>query len=321
MRLIAALLLTATFVPAEQVRIKDPQRDMEAVIDVSFGNNASSFTVHGKNLFWTPEGWPKRTLAGNPLLAPWANRLDQDAFYANGKKYTLNPGLNNFGRDENGHPIHGLLAFSPYWEVVSRKDNEVTSRLEFWRYPDLMAQFPFAHTMEMTYRLTGGALEIRTRVENLGKEPMPLAIGYHPYFKVDDAPRDEWRVHVAAREHVTISPQLIPTGEVTPVRLTDPVSLKTTLLDDIFTNLIRDDRGLAEFWVQGKQQKVSVIYGPKYGVAIVFAPRGRDFICFEPMTAVTNAFNLAHAGVYKDLPSIPPGGVWEESYWVKPSGY
>jgi aldose 1-epimerase len=39
------------------------------------------------------------------------------------------------------------------------------------------------------------------------------------------------------------------------------------------------------------------------------------------MTALTNAFNLAHAGVYKDLPSIPPGGVWEESYWIEPSGF
>jgi sulfide:quinone oxidoreductase len=31
------------------------------------------------------------------------------------------------------------------------------------------------------------------------------------------------------------------------------------------------------------------------------------------MAGITNAFNLAHAGVYKELQSIPPGGQWRES--------
>jgi aldose 1-epimerase len=39
------------------------------------------------------------------------------------------------------------------------------------------------------------------------------------------------------------------------------------------------------------------------------------------MTAITNAFNLAHAGVYKDLQSIPPRQTWRESFWVIPEGF
>jgi galactose mutarotase-like enzyme len=50
-------------------------------------------------------------------------------------------------------------------------------------------------------------------------------------------------------------------------------------------------------------------------------PAGRDFMCFEPMSAITNAFNLAHAGVYHELESIPPRGSWQESYWIKPGGF
>ena len=48
---------------------------------------------------------------------------------------------------------------------------------------------------------------------------------------------------------------------------------------------------------------------------------GRDFICFEPMAGITNALNLAHKGLYKELQSVPPGGTWQESFWVKPSGF
>jgi hypothetical protein len=36
---------------------------------------------------------------------------------------------------------------------------------------------------------------------------------------------------------------------------------------------------------------------------------------------VTNAFNLAHAGAYKELQSIPPGGRWKESYWISTQGF
>jgi hypothetical protein len=54
---------------------------------------------------------------------------------------------------------------------------------------------------------------------------------------------------------------------------------------------------------------------------VVYAPAGRDFICFEPMAGITNALNLAHRGVYKELQTIAPGGVWQESFWIKPSGF
>ncbi len=150
---------------------------------------------------------------------------------------------------------------------------------------------------------------------------MPVGIGFHPYFQVHDAPRDEWQVHLAARDHLTLSPVLIPTGEHTPVTYPDPVSLKGAQLDDVFGNLIRGADGKAEFSVQGKREKVTVSYGPKYTVAVVYAPPGKNFICFEPMSGVTNAFNLAHAGVYKELQSIPPGGQWRESFWISPSGF
>ena len=47
----------------------------------------------------------------------------------------------------------------------------------------------------------------------------------------------------------------------------------------------------------------------------------RNFICLEPMAAVTNALNLAQRGQYPELQTIPPGGTWQESFWVKPSGF
>jgi aldose 1-epimerase len=179
-----------------------------------------------------------------------------------------------------------------------------------------MAQFPFPHTLTMTYRLREGVVEVETRIENHGTAPMPMAVGYHPYFRLHDTPRDQWHVHLAARDHMILNAQLIPTGESKPVELQDPHVLSGTQLDDVFGNLIRESDGRARFWVEGGRERVSVSYGPKYTTAVVYAPRGQEFICFEPMSAITNGFNLAHEGKYKDLQSVGPGETWRESFWL-----
>jgi aldose 1-epimerase len=321
----------ATVEGVEIIRLTDAAHDVQVSIAPSFGNNAFEMKVAGKNIFWTPTTNPvemKRQPRhlGNPFLAPWANRLDHEGFWANDKEYLLNPALKNYGKDGFGQPIHGLLTFSTLWEVVDlHQDGEsasVTSRLEFWRHPELMAQFPFAHTIEMTYRLHAGTLEVVTAIRNLGAEPMPLSIGFHPYFRLHDAPRDDWKVTLPVREHLTLSSKLIPTGESTPAGdLAVPFSLKGRQVDDVFSGLVAGAGGHAEFSVEGVSEKIVVSYGPKYPVAVVFAPRGRDFICFEPMTGPTNAFNLAHAGVYKQLQSIPANGEWKESFWVSANGF
>ena len=39
------------------------------------------------------------------------------------------------------------------------------------------------------------------------------------------------------------------------------------------------------------------------------------------MTGLTNGFNLAHEGLFKNLQSVPSGGTWTESFWIRPSGF
>jgi len=150
-------------------------------------------------------------MEGVPFLAPWGNRLDEAAFWANGKKYQLNLGLGNLSASPL--PIHGLLVTSPLWKVTEvgadARAAHVTSRWSFWKYPDLMAQWPFAHEYEMTYRLADGVLEVRTTVTNLSREAMPLVLGFHPYYRHSRCPRDEWTAHLPARQAVVTDARLI----------------------------------------------------------------------------------------------------------------
>ncbi len=314
----------------EVVQLRDAAHKTQVSIAPSIGNIAYEMKVNGKNLLWFPFSGPaewksKLTPCAIPFLAPWANRLDEDAYWANGRKYILNPALENLRRDQNGYSIHGVLYFSSAWTLVSVESDarsaRAVSRLEFWKHPEMMAQFPFAHTITMTHRLAGGVLEVETRIENHSLTNMPLSIGFHPFFRLHDSPRPEWSVHIAARQKVLLNERMMPTGQLQTAEYADPQPLAAKPLDDVLTDLQRGRDGRAIFWVQGKREKISVTFGPKFPVAVVFTPPDKEAVCVEPMAAVTNAFNLAHRGVYKGLQSVPPGGEWKESFWIAPEGF
>jgi aldose 1-epimerase len=311
------------------VRLTDAAHGVEVSVAPGIGNRAYEMKVHGKNVLYlgaadVGELKAKPGLSGVPFLAPWANRMADGGFWANGKKYTFNSGLGSMRVPPNGVAIHGMLASSALWEVTEVKADgksaHVTSRLEFWKYPELMANWPFAHEYEMTYKLSNGELEVITTVINRSAEAMPLAIGYHPYFNLPDVPRDQAVAHIPAKSAVVTDDRLVATGELKPLDLVDPTPLKDRTFDHGFTDLIRDRDGKATFYVEGGGKKIEVVYGPKWIVGVVWEPAKQNFICFEPMASITNGVNLAHDGKYPQLQMVAPGATWTESFWIRTSG-
>jgi aldose 1-epimerase len=311
--------------------LEDTRGRLALSVAPHLGNNAHSLTVDGHEIL--SPGALEKQFRGIPFMGPWANRLDEQAFYANGKRFAFDM---TFGNVRGERPIHGFLSWSPHWTVVESSSNAtsawITSRLEFYRHPDYMAQFPFAHTIDMTYRVSDGGVEVATRIQNVSADPMPVAVGYHPYFKLTDSPRNDWTVSLGARTEWLLSPEKLPTGETRPIEtlLGDPqrIALRDFDLDHVFGDLVRDAQGRAVMSVRGKAQQIDVAFGPKYRAAVIYAPppaaapaQDRNFICFEPMAGITNALNLAHRGVYKELQVLAPGGVWEESFWIRPKGF
>jgi aldose 1-epimerase len=313
------------------VRLADLVNGVEVAIVPSVGNTAYEMKVHGKNILYFPfesvaDFQKQPQMSGIPFLAPWANRLNQQAFFANGKKYAFDMELGNVTGER---PIHGLLWTAPYWEVAAvtadNRSARYTARLEFWRYPDLMAQWPFAHDYEMTYQIRDGELEVRLTVNNRSTEAMPVAIGFHPYYQIPGVPRDQYMAHIPARSRVAADARLIPTGEFRPMDMPAEFSLRGLTLDDGFIDLERGPDGRARFYIKSGEMIVETSFGMKYPAAVVWEPNGpggqaQPFICFEPMTGITSAINLVREGKAPTPQVIVPGGRWTESFWVKASG-
>ncbi|MEZ5352662.1 MAG: aldose 1-epimerase [Bryobacteraceae bacterium] len=309
------------------IHLADAGAQTEVWIAPGFGNNAYSMKVKGQEIFWRPAAglrdWmAKPAQGGNPLLHPWCNRIDQDAYFANGKKYLLNAGLNNYRRDGNGKPIHGLVVFANGWEVTDLSgggDEAVTtSRLEFSRHPDWLAQFPWAHNVVMTHRLRGGVLE----VEMCSKTCLLSQCRFRVIHSLSTLHRRSARrmegPHRKGGDRVAF--ERADSDRRDKAGRADPTPLAGGQLDDVFTNLKRDADGRSRFSVQGKSQRITVEFGPAYPVGVIYAPPGRGFICFEPMAGVTNVFNLSHEGKFP-LQSVPAGGEWRESFWIRPGGF
>jgi aldose 1-epimerase len=311
------------------VRLTDDAHGIQVSLVPSIGNRAYEMLVRGENILHSPLDSPaalkgNKHLSGIPFLAPWANRMP-GGFHANGKHYQFNAGLDSVRLDQNGISIHGLLSSSPFWEVVDAGANEdaayVTSRLEFWRHPDLMANWPFAQDYEMTYRLAGGVLEVSVTIANRSADPMPVAVGFHPYFQLPGVPVEEAVASIPVRRHVETDSGLVATGQTTPVAFIERVSLKDHRFDDGFTDLVRGTDGRTVFAVEGRGKKIEVIFGPRYQVAVIYAPPGENFICFEPMSTITNGINLASEGKYPELQTVGAGSQWRESFWIRPEGF
>ncbi len=309
------------------VRLADALRAVEVLVAPSLGNRAYAMNVHGANILRMPADNVSelRELSGIPFLAPWANRIPGGGFHANGKWYAFNESLGVLRIHGDHIAIHGMLTSSKLWEVAETGTDAdgawVVSRLEFWRYPDLMANWPFAHEYEMTYRLAGGELVTSIAVKNHGSEEMPVSIGFHPYFTVPGVPRAECVAHIPARSTVVVDNRLCATGELRPNSLPDPAPLKDHSLDDGFTDLIRNTGGESVFWVEGGGRRIEVSFGPKWQVGVVYSPPGQEFVCFEPMAAITNGVNLASEGKYPALQMLGPGQVWRESFRVRGLGF
>ena len=219
---------------------------------------------------------------GIPLLHPWANRLSAFDVELLGRRMRL-AGSPLVRIDEHGLPIHGLLAASPRWRVIEHARDRVRAALDFDER-GLLDAFPFPHVLELDAHLAPDSLTVRTTVIATGDGAVPLAFGYHPYVTLPGVPRERWEVSLPVRRRLLLDERGIPTGATEPV---EPFhgAIGGRAWDDCFAELVPGE----PFALAGGGRRIEVAFCEGYPVAQVFAPPGKELICFEPMTAPTNA--------------------------------
>jgi aldose 1-epimerase len=184
--------------------------------------------------------------------------------------------------------MHGVPWPLLSWQVTEAQQNFMTAQLD-WTRSELLAVFPFPHRLEMAVTLCSESLTIEITLVAGPDSPVPVSFGFHPYFGIRELPREQWRLALPAMKRLTLDPRGIPTGSATSFGRFN-AQLGEVAFDDGFA-LIEEE---ASFFVSGGGRRITVEFLAGYSYAQVFAPKDKDYIALEPMTAPASALTSGH---------------------------
>jgi galactose mutarotase-like enzyme len=168
--------------------------------------------------------------------------------------------------------------------VTAESESELTAEVDFGADPRLLASFPYPHVLTVAVRLAERTLTVRTTVTATGDTAVPLCFGFHPYLRLPDVPRGEWIIETPPLRHLRLDERGLPNGE-TESQLAKEEPLGDKAFDDAYDQVCDG----AVFAVSGGGRRLEVHFERGYPAAQIFAPLAEDVVCFEPMTAPTDA--------------------------------
>jgi aldose 1-epimerase len=277
--------LDATFVPGAGMLCCSLRHRGEELLAQNAG--VAAYAQYGKTM-------------GIPLLYPWANRLAAFDYSVAGRTVQVPHDRSRIALDDNGLPIHGVIGGRLAWELTDTPgpdaragpgttpgpDAQLLAATLTWSEsePQLFELFPFRHDLLYEARLVDRRLEIEVTVHACGADSVPLAFGFHPYLSPAGVPREQWLIELPAMRHLALDPNQIPVGpDQSPSA--QRFELGARQFDDGFDSVVEP----ARFSVAAGDRRIEVEFLRGYPCAQVYAPLSGSFICFEPMTAPTNA--------------------------------
>lgn len=248
-----------------------------SLVTLSFDGHEIVISPYGKTFF---------AFAG-ATLAPWPNRLEDGTWVFADKtlKHTIN--------DERGHNSNHGLVFDRKFAVVSQSADSID--LEISLGDDEV--YPFASKVSVSYRLDAEGLHSTIAFTNHDGQLIPVAIGAHPYFLLDD----NSEVELNAQQIVQKSSRLLPLQTI-DIAESDFAKNGRNLvseleLDDCFTGLIEnaDSKYSTRISRPSFNSTVELWQDTVFKYLMVFILReqgedGRDSIAIEPQSAPANAF-------------------------------
>lgn len=213
-------------------------------------------------------------------LVPFSNRIRDGRFAFGGRAVSLPP-----NDPVERYPLHGF-GWRAAWRPAAVERAAVT--LELAHAP---GAWPWAFRAVQHMALARSRLTLTLSLTNESDAAMPAGLGFHPYLPRTAEARLTARV---GRVWLT-DPDGLPTALVEPPPGSDPgngLRVDAVALDHCFVGW----QGRATVEWPEHRVGLTLAGAPPLGCLVVYTPPGRDFFCVEPVSHVTDAFNLAAGG-------------------------
>lgn len=246
------------------------------------GGIVTQWQVQGRELLYLDHErftHPELTVRGGiPILFPICGNLPGDTYTHNGQPYTLKQ--------------HGFARNLPWRVVEQTTDSRAALTVELTDNETTHAQYPFAFQVRFTYELAGHTLTIHAQVTNRSAEPLPFALGFHPYFFVPATAKDQLKINLPGTtlwDHQTRTSQ--------PFRGFD---FSQPEIDIAFRPLTGQVATVTQ-----EHGTLTLEYDPAFTTLVFWTVAGKDFYCLEPWTAPRYALTAGD-----DLIRLAPSDTW-----------
>ncbi|MBD2194133.1 MULTISPECIES: aldose epimerase family protein [Calothrix] len=219
---------------------------------------------------------------GIPILFPICGNLPDNTYTYNGETYSLKQ--------------HGFARDLP-WQVVDQLTSDRASlTLVLNSNEQTRAVYPFEFQLAFTYELQGNTLAIHQQYQNLSSVPLPLSMGFHPYFVTAD--KDQLEVSIPSREF-----QDQKTKQIHPFDGKFDFGLDE--IDVAFKQLSSQSASVVD---NSRKLSLTLDYGKEYPILVFWTVKGKEFYCLEPWSAPRNSLNSG-----EHLTVLEPGTSYQAS--------
>jgi aldose 1-epimerase len=267
-------------------------------------------------------------LIGGGILLPFANRI-RGELAPDGRTVRTEIGgrpvhlpANAGGRKPGAeqYAMHGLILASRMDELSRETTEDRDSLRGSLQAGDFGGSWVSAAALEFENVLTSDSFTLTVTAKNAGDEPLPMGIGWHPYFSLPSGRREQARLHLPARGRALVNnyDEVLPTGEVEPVAGTPydfsmpgGRALGDLYLDDCFVDLDRSAVGEVSAEIvdpAGSFGLRVVATSPPVAAIQVYAPPEKGFIVLEPQFNRADPFGPQWGpGVDTGMAILKPG--------------
>jgi aldose 1-epimerase len=263
---------------------------------------------------------------GAAFLFPYPNRI-RGPLSADGKTLTtvwqgktITLPANNIGSKPGAerHAMHGLILKAKVEDLKVTKTAEGGTITGVIHGGNFNGHWLSKSDLIIKITLSADSLEASIVAKNVGTEPEPVAIAWHPYFNLPSGDRKQAHLEIPASEMALVDnyDNVFPTGKIVPVKGTPydfqapgGKALGDQFMDDNFSHLT-SKAGVVTVTITDPAAHYGVhIEGltPNIKTLQVYAPPAKNFIAVEHQTNFADPFGKEWGKMDTDMITLAPG--------------
>lgn len=267
-------------------------------------------------------------LFGGAFLIPYPGRIrgkvsaDGNSIVANWRGHTMSlpANLDAHTPGKEAAALHGLFLKSVMDDVKTSTLPDGEAVKASYHAGNFGGHWLSQTDLSISIVLTGRAFDATITATNVGKEPEPIAIGWHPYFAIPSGDRAQARLHLppSMRTEIDNYQNVFPSGKLLPTAGTpydftahNGAPLGTTYLDDNFVDLkptFFDLGPIVELRdpAAGYGLRLTAL-SPQIKSIQVYSPTDKQFVAIEPQFNHADPFGKEWKGEDTGMVTLNPG--------------